>query len=75
MESEFFSTIYSISTNIRESNMILMDRINILEERINSIYSIPKFGGNITYCNKNSDVIIHGENKNYYNFQYYSTIR
>jgi hypothetical protein len=55
--------------------MILMDRINILEERINSIYSIPKFGGNITYCNKNSDVIIHGENKNYYNFQYYSTIR
>lgn len=70
MESEFFSTIHSISTTIRDSNILLIERINRLEDKINLICSIPPY-----ISNKSSDVIIHGENKNYYAYQYYSTIK
>lgn len=56
MESEYISTLYSISIALTESNLMLLNRISNLEARINQINIVPQFnvypstmGHNINY--------------------------
>ena len=60
MESEYISTLFSISMALADSNIILFNRINDLEDRINSINIRPQ--------------VYQGGNVNYYAHQYYSTL-
>jgi len=60
MESEYISTLFSISMILSETNVVLVNRINTLEERINNINIRPQ--------------VYQGGNVNYYAHQYYSTL-
>ena len=42
MDSEFISTLYIAYMTLAESNHLLFQRINMLEERINSIVIVPQ---------------------------------
>ena len=41
MESEFISTLYTAYMTLAESNHLLFQRINMLEERISTITIVP----------------------------------
>ena len=60
MEPEFISTLYTVYMTLADSNHLLFERINNLEKRINSINIVEhKYGNNLDF----------------YNSKYHSTIR
>ena len=48
MESIYISTLFSISMALTESNSALLNRITVLEEKINNINIRPQ-GGNVNF--------------------------